>query len=197
MRFLKRLTNFRLLLILFALSLFLRLPNLNRPLANQWELCTGISLVQLDIWQQSGAANFHYLLPVNYPGARDLQVQNWNAYKSTKDSKGDYYYLSFPPLYLLVPYFLHQFLGFPISPLSLQLLNIFLHFLTLVLILKTSQLVFPSKHHHLNIVGLTACFIYLFSPSPLWFHTNIYIMFPFAIPVLLLCNYQFLKIHFS
>ena len=197
MNLFKRAINFKLLLLMFALSCLLRLPNLNRPLANQWEICTGISLVQLDIWQRTGADNFHYLLPVNYPGVKELHVQNWKAYKKTKDTKGDYYYLSFPSFYLLIPYFLNQLFSFPISPLSLQLLNIFFHFLSLLLILKTCQLLFPQKNLQVNSIGLIACFIYCFSPSPLWFHTNIYLNFLLVIPILLFCNYQFLKIYFS
>lgn len=190
----KRATNLKLLLLLFALSCLLRLPNLNRPLATQWEQCTGISLMQLDIWQKSGAHSFHYLLPLNYPGVKDLHIQNWEAYKQAKDAEGNYYYLSFPPFYLLVPYFLNKLFSFPISPLSLQLLNIFLHFLTLLLILKISRLVFSTKSLQVDTIGLTACFIYTLSPSPLWFHTNIYIMFPFAIPILLVSTYLFLRI---
>jgi len=197
MKLFKRAINLKLLVLLFALSCLLRLPNLNRPLATQWEQCTGISLMQLDIWQKSGANSFHYLLPINYSGAKDLHIQNWPAYKPTKDEKGDYYYLSFPPFYLQVPYFLHKLFSIPISPLHLQLLNIFLHFLTIILILKISRLVFPPKSQHLDIIGLTACFIYTLSPSPLWFHTNIYIMFPFAIPILLASTYFFLKIRLS
>ena len=193
----KRTTNLKLLFLLFALSCLLRLPNLNRPLATQWEQCTGISLMQLAIWQTNGAQTFHYLLPINYPGVKELHIQNIKAYKQTKDTDGNYYYLSFPPFYLLVPYFLHKLFSIPISPLYLQLLNIFLHFLTLLLILKISQLVFTFKKEQLDTIGLTACFIYTFSPSPLWFHTNIYIMFPFAIPILLAATYLFLKTHYS
>lgn len=193
MNLFKRVTNLKILLLLFVLSCLLRFPNLNRPLATQWEQCTGISLMQLDIWQKSGVNNFHYLLPINYSGVKELHIQNWPAYKPAKDENGNYYYLSFPPFYLLVPYFLHKLFSITISPLYLQLLNILLHFLTLILILKISRFVFPPKSQHLDIIGLTACFIYTLSPSPLWFHTNIYIMFPFAIPILLASTYFFLK----
>ena len=197
MHLFKKASTLKLVLLLFTLSLVLRLPNINRPLANQWEQCTGISLMQLDIWQRTGAEKFHYLLPINYAGVKELHIQNWPAYKDVKDIDGNYYYLSFPPFYLLVPYFLNRLFSFPISPLSLQLLNIFLHFLTLLLILRISRLVFTNNYQRTDIIGLTGCFIYTFSPSPLWFHTNIYIMFPFAIPILLLSTYLFLKIRFS
>src|SRR5687767_9329605 len=90
-------------LLLFMVSVLLRLPNLNRPLSKHHEYNTAVILVNIESWRQAGGGNlFHYIPLLNFQNPGDKRPENL----PNIDSKGNMLYLSFAPGWYVIPYFI-------------------------------------------------------------------------------------------
>ncbi|MEZ4699559.1 MAG: hypothetical protein R2834_04450 [Rhodothermales bacterium] len=157
----------------FLVSILIRLPNLDRPLSNDYEWVTAHTLITLDIWRTDGALR-HRLAPIyTYPYAADTHIESLTS--GVADAEGRYYYVSYPPLTFIAPHLVFTALRIAPSPLALQGLNLVLHALTAwCLYLLVAGLRRRPLRDGLDLPALAAFLVYTFSAPNLWFHANVY-----------------------
>ena len=181
-----------LVLILWLCSIAIRIPQLNRPLSKHHEFVTAHVLRIMKIWNQQGASHFHFNPVMSYDGAANKFINNQTT--ENFDTAGNAYYLSYPPLSFIAPYFL--FGGWIQTPtaLSLLLFNLLLHLIECLLLYQICLLLCrscsPDQQHK---IGVIAVLVHLFSPCLLWFHGNVYCMDMPALTLWLLCVWLWLK----
>lgn len=165
-------TNTILLFVLiFILSVLIRIPNLNRPLSKHHEFLTAISLRILQIWEKEGAANLRFLPRMNYEGKANKQINNHaSTTGNMKDGEGNFYYVSHPPLAYMIAYGFHFLLQIKVSLISIEVFNLLINFLSSFFIYLI-LLEFFEKKSSIPLVGFI---IYLFNPTVLWFQSNTY-----------------------
>jgi len=158
---------------LFALSVIIRLPNLNRPLSKHHEFVTAHILCILNIWEQAGIKDAHFLPKLSFGNKTDKFI---NIYASgIKDKSGNYYYLSHPPLSYYLPFFSFKLFNIKANALSLQTFNLLIHFIICIFIYLITQIVLFRKRNKSSIYpGIISAACYLFMPITLWFHSNVY-----------------------
>ncbi len=184
------------LFVILLLSIIIRLPNIDRPLSKHHEFCTAMALVTFDVWNEKGAAHFHYSPVTNYQNSPDLHINN-GTIPFTKN--GTHYYLSHPPLGFWLPYYSFKILGLSHSSRNLQYFNLLFHLLAAMCVYSIAQMMCGQwrKRTPSNMVapilqlstnlsfrnppispytnpGLIAASIYLFSPAMLWYGSNVY-----------------------
>ena len=154
----------------FALSIVVRLPQLDRPLGAHHELCTALVLTVLHNWHHDGFMAHKGVPPVTYSGPADRYPEGWTD--SPALHNGVLYYVSHPPLAYDLPHLLFRLMGSAPHALGLQLFNIFFHGVAAGFLLILVRLVRPGPQGVL--AGQAAALLYLFMPAPLWFHGNAY-----------------------
>jgi hypothetical protein len=175
------------LLLLFVLSIFIRLPNLNRPVSKHYEFNTAVVMINIVSWRQAGGGDrFHYTPVMNFQHAGDkFRPNNLNI-----DKDGNTVYLSYGPGMFILPYFIYQWLKLPAIPVYLEILNLILHLTCIVLFFYLSELLIPPKVRTRYFIITSGCCFMILSPGVLWFlgngYVNIGIMLPFIIGVFLL-----------
>lgn len=158
------------LVLIFAGSVALRVPNLNRPLSKHHEFVTAISLRVLQVWEQEGAINLGLNPAMNYSGRANKGIDNHaTSLHKLCDEQGNFYYTSHPPLAYILPYATFQLVGASASVLNLQIFHLFFHFLSGVLLLLIIKNLDGTQRAQL--IGFT---VYCFLPSTLWFQSNTY-----------------------
>lgn len=164
------------LLAIFALSVLVRLPNLNRPLSKHHEFVTAVSLRVIDIWDKDGAAKYHFNPVMNYPGEANKHINNWASTTGDMvDKEGNYYYVSHPPFAYIFPYAVFKLLHIKPSVLAIEIFHLVINFICalfiyLIVCLLGQQKPF-SKTYWSGVVGFS---VYLFSAGVLWFQSNTY-----------------------
>ncbi|MFN8308735.1 MAG: hypothetical protein U0T73_02115 [Chitinophagales bacterium] len=164
------------LLLAFALSIAVRLPQLNRPLSKHHEFCTAISLRILEIWYDNGIENFNGNPVMTYQNDADKFINNHaNASGKMLDRNGNYYYVSHPPMAYYFAFGVFKLLHWRPSVLGIQLINLFLHFISALFVYFTvSVLSFNRARSYLYFPAFVSYVIYLFLPPTLWFQGNVY-----------------------
>jgi hypothetical protein len=169
-------TTIAILLLVFAISVIVRLPNIDRPLSKHHEFVTTISLRIIQIWDKESAVKYNFNPVMNYPGESNKYINNHASTTYTMiDREGNYYYVSHPPFAYIMPYFFHKILHITPTNLSLQIFHIIVNlvsalFIYLIVCLLGQQKPFAK----LYISGLVGFVVYLFNPGVLWFQTNTY-----------------------
>ena len=170
------LTDKRLWMLLAAL-IVLRLPSLNRPVSKHHEFNTAVILISAESWEQAGGGKqFWYTPLLNYQGSSNRVLEKgWHI-----DNKGNHVYLSFGAGWYVLPYFLFKTIHIPFTPLSLQLLNIFIGLVTVlllyVLLLKSTV----NKNIAFAGTALFACL-----PAPLWYCGIAYVTTAIMLPIVI------------
>lgn len=178
------------LLMVFCLSVLVRLPNLNRPLSKHHEFCTALTLQILRSWEQEGIIHVNGNPSLNFSNSNDKFINN---YGSLSDDKGNYYYLSHPPLAYYLPYAVFQVLGVKADVLPLQIFNLIIHLLSALLIFSLmGRLIPPDKQAWWSALLLAS--IYLMMPSVLWFQGNVYMSDILVFMFYLLTIYFYLRL---
>lgn len=163
--------TFSILLTVFILSVLIRLPNIDRPLSANYEWVTAHALITNTIWQDDGIARHNFNPVYTYANPNDYNIP---APSGIQDSDGRYYYISFPPFAFIFPYLVFKVVGADVSVLSLQLLNIILHFLCALMLYYLIDNLYNSKRVNIFIPGLLGFCIYTFNPANMWYHSNVY-----------------------
>ncbi len=182
-----RQTAFGIVLLLFTLSIIIRLPNLNRPISKHYEFNSAVILINIVSWRQAGGGDhFHYTPVMNFQNAGDkLPPNNLNI-----DNNGNTVYLSFGPGFFVIPYFFYQMFHLPAIPLYLEILNLLFHLASILLFFYLMEQLIPSGKSRKYFMIIAGCSFMIFSPGMLWFLGNGYIntgiMLPFLLGVLLL-----------
>ncbi|WP_143774414.1 hypothetical protein [Niastella vici] len=174
-------------LLLFVVSILLRLPNINRPLSKHHEYNSAVILVNIESWRQAGGGyRFHYVPLLNYQNPGDKCPQDL----PNIDSSGNILYLSFGPGWYVIPYFIYQVFHLPVEPVYLQVINLFFNLAAVILLFLLCERLFDASQPRRYQSILLACFLFMFSPGILWYLGNGYvttgIMMPFVIAALLL-----------
>ena len=162
------------ILVLFIVSIVIRVPNLNRPLSKHHEFNAAMILIPMEIWEQTSVTEHYYSPIMTYQNEGDKGIPNVTV--SRTENNGNFFYISFPAATYVLPYFSFKLFGVDPSPLALQFFNMFSHLLCVVLLFKIVLFISFSQLNKStrNIPALIAAGVYLFSPSPLWFHGNGY-----------------------
>ena len=178
------------LLLVFLLSVGVRLPQLNRPLSKHHEFCTAISLRILQIWYDNGISTYDYNPVMTYANPADKFINNHaNATGNMVDDEGNYYYVSHPPLAYYFPYAMFKLLHIRPAVLPLQVLNMLFQWIAAMFVYFTVCLLsFNRARSYLHFPSLVAYTVYLFLPATLWFQGNVYmsdmaVHLPFVIGV--------------
>ncbi len=174
---------FVIVLLLFVLSVLLRLPNLNRIVSKHHEFNTAIVLINMQSWRQAGGGfRFHFIPLLNYQNPGDKLPPK--AYFSI-DSVGNLMYISFGPAWYVIPYFFYELLNLPVKPVYLQIINLFFNLALTLLFFYLLNYVIPAENKNKYPVIICSCFFLIYSPCMLWYlgngYTNIGIMMPFVI----------------
>lgn len=160
------------IVVLFAISVMVRVPYINRPLSAHYEWVTAPVLITQQIWYEEGAWTHHFLPVMTFPGAANRNISNDAR---MKNDKGVWYYTTSPPLAWIAPYVVFSLLGVYPDVLPLQIFNLVLHFVCAILVYAlTKQLIRRSDFLSREIPALVAASVYLFTPFALWFHCNTY-----------------------
>lgn len=178
------------LILVFVLSVLVRLPELNRPLSKHHEFCTAVSLRVLQIWYDNGIEKYEFNPVMTYNNPADKFINNEaNASGGMIDDEGNYYYVSHPPFAYYFPYAVFRVLHIRPDVLPLQLLNMLFHFLAGIFVYFTVCLLsFNRARSYLHFPSFISYCIYMFLPPTLWFQGNVYmadmaVHLPFVIGV--------------
>jgi len=188
-----------LLLLAFVISVLVRWPQLNRPLSKHHEFCTAIALRVMQVWNEGGISNFSFNPAMNFPGKETSFINNHaSASGRIVDSRGNYYYISHPPLAYYIPFGVFKLLRSEFSVANLQAFHLCINFFSAIivffitLVLTGGQKIIPAFGTYL---------IYLFNPATLWFQGNVYMsdmmVQPFFALGVLLCVFISLKKSFN
>ncbi len=164
-----------LVLGLYFYSLFIRLPHIGSPLnLHHHEWLTAHTLVTLSIWDMAGIQNYHFSPVYTYPHEGDRFVQTTFVGGILTDTKGDMYYLSYPPLGFLLPFLFFKLTFLPVSVFSMQIFNLLLHLIGTVFIYGIINTLRKESFFAFNYGGLIGAVVYLFTPATLWFTLGVY-----------------------
>lgn len=176
-------------ILLFLISIFIRVPNLNRPLSKHHEFNTAFFLIPMEIWEDEGIINHGFIPSYSYTNLNDKNINNPIGIQEA-NFEGTYYYLSFPSFSYLLPYFTFKILNVKASVLSLQVFSLILHFILCWILFFLLTLFFKQESAFYGVL------LYLFSPAPLWFHGNGYTHHVLAIVLFvatIFCLVKYLK----
>lgn len=186
---LQRKRELLILLVAFVVSVFARIPNLDRPLSKHHEFNSAVVLNNAISWQEAGGASVYNYVPVmTYPGIENrLLEQSVNT-----DTMCNQLYLSLGPGFFVLPYLI--FNGFHISatPLGLQTINLLIHLL-LVLAIYRLGILLTRQFDLQRRFGLYCCIAFLFMPGPLWYLGNGYVHTAVALPFAVVAFTLFLQ----
>ncbi len=159
------------LMLIFGLSVMVRLPMLGKPLSHPREWLNATVLRHLQIWHEMGIARAHFAPIMTYPGRADKNISN--AASEHMDSQGNYYYTSYPPLAYYVPYFIFEALHVYPSVLPLRIFNLLLHFIS-GLFVYLALAVLLDCENEICIPAVLGFVVYIFSPQSLWLQSTVY-----------------------
>ena len=161
------------IVLLFAVSIGVRLPYMNKPLGGEQQWSTAHALRIQQIWYEGGGILKYKCLPiVTYDNPADKNIDNQGR---IKDQEGNYYYVSYGPLAYVVPYLIFKALHVYPDVTPIQIFGLAVHFLCCLLVyLIAAALTRKDCRGRLNIAALMGLAVYLFSPVALWNHCNVY-----------------------
>lgn len=168
--------------LLFAVSFFIKLPHLNRPLSKHHEFNPAVVLICIDNWNQNGGPSYTGYTPVfNYSNEGDLYLPASKG--MAHDTKGNNIYISFGSGFFLYPYCFFKVFGLPAIPLSLQIFTLILCLVSAFLVFSIAKKLFNENQTTGYFGSLVTVFIFLFNPAVLWYFGNGYdheiITYPF------------------
>ncbi len=166
-----------LLAAVFAISVALRSPNLDRPLSQQHEWLTAHSLIVMQIWWEDGAWDTKFTQRMNYPRQADKYINNaamsLYGHYLPHDAKGNFYYMSHPSMAMVVPYALFRALGVRPDVKPLQIFGLAVHLLCALIVFALVRTVDPTGNSFNGGAVLSGAG-YLLLPANLWYHSNVY-----------------------
>ena len=164
--------NLLVLIVLFAISVFVRSGNLNKTLGHPSEWLTGHMLVTLTIWDDIGLSESKFAPRYNFSNPADKHCR---SLAGVMDEDLNAYYVSYPPFGFYLPHAVFSVLGVTPDVLPLQIFGMVLHLIaTLFVVLLLYELFSKSFRKTFFLPAYAGAAIYLFTPGMLWFHSNIY-----------------------
>ncbi len=173
----------KIVLLLFIISIVLRLPNLNRIISKHHEFNTAMVLINMQSWRQAGGGSkFHFIPLINFQNAGDKRP---NKDHYSVDSNGNQMYVSSGPAWFVIPYFVYEIFGLPVVPIYIQIINLIFNLASVILFFRLLELFTfsPEENKYKSII--LGCFFFMYTPCTLWYfgngYINIGIQMPFVI----------------
>jgi len=166
----KKHSVFIILSAVFLISVFIRLNQIT-PTVKSHEQTYILTLQTSEIWRNSGMLNCHLTPMWTYGNPGDKYIA---YYKRLEDSKGDNYYVSFPPLSFIVAHLALYPFNIEYGKLVLQILNLLLHFLSAFTIYLIICSLCKQRSDKLFLPAFISFIVYSFLPVMLFFHTDIF-----------------------
>ena len=157
---------------LFLWALWVRFPNLDRPLGDHHEWVTEHTLIILKNWEAQGALQHGFRLLMTFPG--DCNKWVFDYFGRLMSPSGDGYYVSFPPGAVLWPYLIFKLFSLPVSVFGLQSFNILCHLISTLIFFGIIKKILSSSFYPKDGIALIGAIFFIFMPSHLWFFSNIY-----------------------
>gem|GEM_PF-5426568 len=179
-----RLAVIGILIVVFAVSLAVRWPYMQRAMGLHHEEGTGRTLVHMTAWWEDGPTSGGYLLrtTLTSPGDKFLS--------GAADEEGNAYYYSFPPGHPLWAFLVHRAIGVQPTVMSVRVFNLVLNLLSAVLVyLIVRELLRKLPDAWSRIAGATAFAAYAFTPITMWYQSNSYTTASAVQPFFLLALY--------
>ena len=153
--------------LLFIISVIVRLPTINRPLALHYEWGMAHILITLQIWEENGISNYNFNPVYTFNNYGDKFSSNIGR---LPDENKNHYYTSYPPFAFYFPFFIFKILGIYPDLLPLKILNLILHLFTSILIYTIiSKICNKPVYGIIFYPALISAFIYIFLPVNLWY----------------------------
>ncbi len=156
--------SFGILVLFYLLTIMIALPEKFQPIGKRHQDLIAHQLITYNIWNQSGFWHYNGGLILTYPNIGDFNLKS-DPIQTGKNSKGEYYYFSYPPFSFYSTYFILKFFHLSIDEFSIRWIASFFFFLNILGLL----LIF--KHNFL--IPLLS---YIFLPNVLWFHHNVWFL---------------------
>ena len=164
----------RLLIFIFIITTIISIlirPNIftTKIEEKEWNLAT--TLRHISIWDSTNPWNYYFNPIVTYPTPSNQFIDNNASQEIGKlvyfDSKGNYYYSSYPQFTFIANYLFSKiFFGHP-SPLSVRVFGLIIHILTALLVYKI--LVYITRKKDVGAIGYIS---YMLMPITVLYHTN-------------------------
>jgi len=168
-------------LVIFGLSVCVRIPQLIRPVSHHHESISALELVTIISWQQAGGpARLNYIPAANYQQPGDKKIaNNYNV-----DKNGNEIYISYGTGWNLLPYYVFTLLHLAPTPLALRVLNICVGLVSCLLLFRLMLLVLENNPRKYTAAAI-ASIAFLFTPGTLWYFGNVYVNCSVAIPFII------------
>lgn len=181
-----------LLIAIFAGSILVRSHSLNQPLGVRYEELTLDTLIRLNIWEEQGAGQHFFVPSDTYSNPTDKHITTWCS-RLTND--GLCYYLSYPPLAIILPYLPLKLFNFELSASYLQIINLLLHFLSAIFIYLITGLLSERASGKKNRAASVLAFsFYVFTPIMLTMYSESYFSDTVVMPFFVAGIYFFLRL---
>lgn len=164
-----------LLCIGFLLSLALRWQNIQSEPKQHFEGITAHALVTMKVWEKRGGPSASHFAPIfTFPEPGNKYIANGHL-PGIFNAAGDFYYVSYPPLSFLIPYYVFKSIGAPISFNSIRWFGLLIELLVLLFLFDLVKRIFTAQQNpQAKNLALTAALLYLFLPVTLWYQCNFY-----------------------
>ncbi len=166
-------THSIILLVIFLFALYIRFPNINRPLSFHHEWLTAHMLITMQSWDAKGIAHYSFSPVFNFSNPEDKYPIDFPG--AVFDSRGNMYYLSYGPLGFWLPYFIFKTIGVQPDIVPLQIFNMLIHFIGAAFVYFTILLFtlrrFSRRAYLPSLLGASG---YIFTAQGLWFGSNVY-----------------------
>ena len=159
-----------LLTAIFSLTLPWRLPFIgNKP--HSLEECHLNMLITMQIWEHDGLFTHKAAPVITYPNPGDKFAA---LFKRLQDSKGNNYYVSYPPLIFMMSFPLYRLTGDGDAKTLMQWINLLLHFVSCILIYLIIRRFSGCEPNRICTGGIAGFVAYAFAPVMLYLHTDIF-----------------------
>lgn len=151
--------------VIFSISVVIRAPYLNSSLGDHHEWITAHALIVLENYDNFPLTTHFFRLISSYPNNNNRYVFQDSVMRHM-DQSGIGYYTSYPPFAIIFAYVIFRIFNIPTTIMSLQLLNLFLHGLTSILLFLILHKLSTKQKTLSAVLGTT---IYIFAAPNLWF----------------------------
>jgi len=168
-------------LVIFVLSVCVRIPQLIKPLSHHHESISAYELIAIESWKQAGGpARFNDIPVSNYQQPGDKRIPN----NANVDKNGNEIYISYGTGWNILPYYCFELLHIAPTPLALRLLNICISLVSCFLLFRLMLLVSSDESKKQEAAAI-ACVAFIFTPGTLWYFSNVYVNCGVAIPFII------------
>ena len=169
-----------LLIAVFALSVFVRKSEISRSLTSIEDIAAVQTIIPMQVWADSAenAATTKYNPLLSFPNRGDAFI-SVREVESVQDKKGNSYWIKYPQLGFILPYFILKTLNLPAKHFDFYLmqLNLGIHFLCGLFIFLTILSIIAAAYPHTKYAGVTAFMgaaMYYFLPQSLQYQSVAY-----------------------